>query len=366
MRRLEWEKVKISEEPFEAAGVGDINQDGVLDIVSGGYWYEGPKWAKHRVAEVPAHGEYHDDFATAVVDVNGDGYPDVVSCAWFRKSIFWYENPKGDPTREWPLHMIDSCGNAETLQVWDVDGDGDPEFVPNTPGDPIVVYKLVRDEKGRGTGSFKKFTISDRPTGHGLGFGDVNGDGRGDFIVKNGWWEAPKRPLAEPWIFHPEFEFGSASIPMIVADFNGDGRAEIIVGSAHNYGIGYYQQSPGDRGARTWQRRPIDPYFSQYHTMLWVDIDRDGQQELITGNRYRAHCGNDHGETDVAGLYSFKWNGEFFTKQVIDHGRVPHASGTGLFMTAVDIDGNGWLDIVAPGKDGLYLFKNLGPEHSGK
>jgi hypothetical protein len=66
------------------------------------------------------------------------------------------------------------------------------------------------------------------------------------------------------------------------------------------------------------------------------------------------------------GFYYFKWNGESFTKIVIDHGKVREHSGTGIFMQVVDIDGDGRLDIVAPGKEGLYLFKNLGPETAGQ
>jgi hypothetical protein len=81
---------------------------------------------------------------------------------------------------------------------------------------------------------------------------------------------------------------------------------------------------------------------------------------LITGNRYRAHSGGDPGETGTVGLYCFKWNGESFTKQVIDHGRVPHASGAGIHFAVADLDGDAWLDIVAPGKEGLYIFRNLG------
>lgn len=363
MRRLEWEKIKISDEPFEAAGVADFNNNGQLDIISGGYWYEAPDWSKHKICDVKAQGEYYDCFAAYPLDVNGNGLVDFVSCAWFGQSIFWRENP-GEPGKEWTTHLIDECGNAETLQAWDVDGDGELEVVPNMPGAPISYYKLIRDDNGKGTGEFEKITINDVNAGHGLGFGDVNGDGRGDFIVADGWWEAPEEADGE-WVFHEEFEIPRASIPILVEDVNGDGLAEIIGGNGHGYGIWYWQQQVDDSGSRTWERHDIDPFFSQYHTMVWADIDNDGQSELITGNRYRAHCGHEEGETEVCGLYYFKWhNGRFF-KRVIDHGNVPDASGTGLYMTVIDIDGDGWLDVVAPGKEGLYLFKNLGIETVG-
>lgn len=96
--------------------------------------------------------------------------------------------------------------------------------------------------------------------------------------------------------------------------------------------------------------------------MKWVDIDGDGQCELVTGKRYRAHCDKDPGSNDPVGIYYFKWTGEGFAKQIINYGPVPEATGCGIYFKVIDIDGDGKLDLVAPGKDGLYLFKNMGHE----
>lgn len=364
MRRIEWEKTKIDDGAYESAGVFDVNNNGVLDIVCGGFWYEGPNWKKHKLCDVLAEGEYFDDFSTIAMDINGNGFLDFATGGWWGKKLVWRENPQGKPV-EWKTHVIDECGSIETTRAWDIDGDGRLEIVPNTPMAPLAFYKLITDANGKGTGKFRKVQISPDKSGHGLGFGDITGNGKGSLIVANGWWEPQGDPVNEPWTFHQEFELGNSSIPVIVTDFNGDGLAELIVGQAHGYGLDYYQQQIGSDGKRTWVKHPIDPYFSQYHDMLWVDIDGDGECELVTGNRYRAHCGKEAGETDVVGLYYFKWTGEGFAKQVIDHGVVGQASGTGIFFSVVDLDGNGRLDIVAPGKEGLYVFRNLGPETIG-
>ncbi|HOP80515.1 MAG TPA: VCBS repeat-containing protein, partial [Armatimonadota bacterium] len=169
-RRIQWEKIKLDDGSFESANVFDVNNDGILDIVCGGYWYEGPDFKKHKLCDVLAAGEYYDDFSTIPMDVNGNGYLDVITGGWWGKTLYWRENPKGLPL-EWKSHEIDMCGNIETTRAWDVDGDGELEICPNTPAGPLVFYKLIRDENGKGTGKFQKYVIDEKPSGHGLGFG---------------------------------------------------------------------------------------------------------------------------------------------------------------------------------------------------
>ena len=155
---LSFRKQLIADEKYESAGVFDVNNDGVLDIVSGAYWYEGPDFtARHYLGEVLPDGEYFDDFSTIPLDVNGDGYLDFVTGGWWGK-LRWGENP-GAKGGEWPEHVIAECGNVETTRAWDVDGDGQLEIVPNTPGGPLVVYKLV------GPGKFAAHKISGRAAG---------------------------------------------------------------------------------------------------------------------------------------------------------------------------------------------------------
>jgi hypothetical protein len=360
MPPLRFQKILIADEWFESAAAFDVNNDGQIDVVSGAYWYPGPKFDKKcKIGEVPPIGEYFDDFSTIPMDCNGDGYLDFITGGWWGDNIRWRENPKGDPTKPWTEHVIAKTGNVETTRAWDIDGDGRLEIVPNTPGAPQKVYKLVTDAKGRGTGKFEEHVIYDKPSGHGLGCGDVAGNGRADIVLSKGWLEAPAKPFEQAWTFHEEFDFAAASVPILVVDVNGDGLNDLIVGQAHGYGLDWYEQKK-ERGKRKWIKHPIDPFNSQYHDMWWIDIDGDGQPELVTGKRYRAHCGHDPGEYDPVGLYYFKWTGEGFAKQIIDFGPTRQGKGCGIYFQVVDLDGDGRLDILAPGKDGLYWFKNLG------
>lgn len=347
----------VAAESFESVGVIDVDGDGRPDLVSGDFIYKnngdvGTIFRKrHRLGQQPAFGEYFDDFATIPLDVNGDGRIDFVTGGWFGEALRWHENP--GTNAEWPAHEIAKVGNVETVRGWDLDGDGVVEIVPNTPNTALHYFKL------EGPGKFVRYEVGDYKS-HGIGFGDINGDGLGDFVVKNGWIE---NKGDNQWAFHPDFDMGQyASIPIIVADLNGDGKNDLIAGTAHNYGIYWYEQQIDAEGKRSFKKHVIDEAASQYHELVWADITGDGRPELITGKRYRAHNDGDPGAYDDVGLYYFTWDGRSFVKNIIAYGPPGVGKGTGIYMQVADLRGTGRNDVIVAGKDGLWVFFNDGTE----
>ena len=79
--------------------------------------------------------------------------------------------------------LLNGDRSIETVRAFDIDGGEILEIIPNTPGMPQAFYKLVIDGHGKGTGKFKKFILMDKPSGHGLGFGDINGNGWLDIVA---------------------------------------------------------------------------------------------------------------------------------------------------------------------------------------
>jgi hypothetical protein len=354
----------------EGCAVADYNKDGQLDISAGEYWYAGPGFTEKKPLRKlePFQKDYMTNNGEHAFDVNADGWPDVVSGSFQDTQICWYQNPGAEGLKQGTLWqkrvLIDTkLGQNEWSALHDLDGDGRPEYVVNSwgPTNPVMAYRFAKN--GQGESSLQPWKIHDGgpgANGHGIGFGDINGDGREDILYGNGWYERPKEgATTQPWVRHADWIFPHASTRMVVVDLSGDGRNDIIWGHGHNYGLYWEERRDDNRdGSTNWRHHVIDDKFSQAHDLVWEDIDKDGAPELITGRRVKAHSGNDPGDSEPGCLYYFKWDkaGRKFTKFII----AENGPGIGLQIRLADLDGNGWKDIVAAGKSGTHVLWNLG------
>jgi len=349
----------------ETVTVADINLDGRLDIVAGESWYEqlpseegrGLRFVKHKFRELGYSDFYLEDLSDLAIDVTGNGYPDIVSCSYWSKPLSWWENPgkSGGPWRE---HLIETGSPVEFAFLVDILNTGKPlQLLPQFGNRefPLSWYELG----GAGAAEpWIKHVISPMSWGHGIGAGDVNGDGRTDIITPKGWFEAPPDPRQGAWTFHPDFVMGD-TIFIFVEDINRDGVPDLVTALGHEYGIFWYEQKRDSTGKRTWEKHLIDDGFSQAHAMTLVDLNGDGRRDIVTGKRFYAHE-HDPGANEPLGLYwyePFDSRGRVqWRRHIIDYST---RTGAGLQIPVVDLDGDGDLDIVVAGKSGLYLFENL-------
>lgn len=235
---------------FETTAVGDINHDGHPDIVSGENWYEGPRWIKHNFRSIEYFRNATEDLTDLLVDVNGDGYLDVVSSASHGNRIWWNENPKGKPG-PWKEHRIESGHSIEFSFLVTLDTSSKtpavlPQWGGHTMTDPLAWFEITN-------GGAVKHVVSPRSYGHGIGVADLNGDGRNDIITPLGWLEAPPDPRSPNWTLHEEFNLGSVGYVYAI-DVNKDGRIDLVTTAAHDYGVFWMENMGGGK----WLKHVID------------------------------------------------------------------------------------------------------------
>ena len=364
---IKFEKRQL-DEVFRSEGVavGDFNHDGKQDIAAGYVWYEAPDWKMHAIIEKAPEYQpkgYSNSFCTFAEDINGDGWLDIVVVDFPGTPTWWFENPH-NAKGPWKKHTATPVTNNESPQMLDVDGDGKRELIaafsadPKQPDGPTrqMAYMQYGDD------ATKVWTIhalseqeapGTKKYSHGLGVGDVNGDGRRDFLCAEGWWEAPESSAKQPWTFHAA-PFGGLAAQMHVYDYDGDGDADVLSSSPHAFGIWWHEQVAPNK----WKTHEIDNSFSQTHGLCLADINGDGLPDFVTGKRWWAHGGRDPGGDQPAVMVWFELSRENGRPVWTPH-QFDHNSGVGTQFEVADVDGDGLLDVVTSNKRGVFYFRQV-------
>ncbi|MBN8823516.1 MULTISPECIES: VCBS repeat-containing protein [unclassified Spirosoma] len=353
----------------EGAAVADLNKDGKMDIVAGYYWFEAPNWTRHEMAPSRSYDprkEYSDSFLNMGMDVNQDGWDDVVIIDFPGKPGFWFENPKnnapGESTPgEWKKHMLaNSMGIAnESPGFIDIDGDGRLDILcgdkdkkqivwlkaPSKPGETEWIRYPLSKENVPGTEIFS----------HGIGFGDINKDGFNDVVIREGWFEGTADKKSGNWVFHPA-NLGEPCSHMQVLDVNGDGKNDVVSASAHALGVWWHEQITDEQGQINFKTHLMSNTTAQTHSSIMADLNGDGRKDYITGKRFLAHHGRDPGDSDPAILMWFEFTPgkePYYKEHIIDTD-----SGSGLNVTVHDMNGDRKPDIIVSNKNGVFLLEN--------
>ena len=374
---ISWQKTVLDRKfRSEGVAVGDVNKDGKKDVMNGEYWYEAPDWTPHEMQPPVDHKDglsnYSRVFACWADDLNADGFPDLIVIDFPGAPCYWLENPKGQKGH-WTRHTIwhsacnetplysDLLGNGKRVLVMgyqpkDAKTDGNQGliayFTPNAK-DPNAWWDAhaISDPTKLGAPGSQRFS-------HGLGVGDLNGDGKNDVISTGGWWEQPKELSAgSVWKFHAA-NLGDACADMFATDIDGDGKADVLCTSAHRFGIWYHKQKPDPKGGEsTFEKVELfGRLTSETHAAHFVDIDGDGLKDLVTGKRWWSHGRCEPGSSWDARIYWLKAVKEKdgfinFVPTLIDSD-----SGIGTQFEVTDINGDGLLDVITSNKKGVNII----------
>ena len=317
----------------------DLNRDGKPDLIAVGQgmkelvWYENPGWERHVLAS---------GFSGMINCVVVESGPEIVLASGFAtrardsQGIVSVLRPGDDVRQPWKATEIDRLPTSHRLRVARIDG-GAPVVV-NAPltgaeaeppdyrgATPLVFYR---------PGEWKRRLIGDQNTGivHGLYIVDWDGDGRDDILTAS---------FTGIHLFHPEKNGQFTRTQLAAGDpapWPKSGSSDVAVGSLagsrflaaiepwHGNQVAIYRQRGGQ-----WARHVIDDSFTDGHTTVTADFNRDRRDEVVAG--YRGAGGNLY-------LYSADASGERWTRETLD------ARMAAAACITADINGDGRVDLA--------------------
>ncbi len=317
--------------------VGDINNDGLLDIVIGGrggpvVWYAYPDWQKTHISD----GGYS-TVDGAVGDIDNDGDNDVVIGA-----EYWYENPlpDGDPSKDqWETHPIKDL-RTHDIEIGDLDADGDLDIV-------------ARDQSGFGHKSGNKihffqqenpdqwtYHVIDCPHGEGLLLGDIDQDGDEDVLAGKKWFENSGKIVEGEWKVHTIVTDWHQDTSVAMGDINGDQNPDIVLTRSEGpYRISWFE-APENSKQENWKEHLIENPFDYGHGVQVGDMDLDGDLDVISAEMHQS-------DSDRVLVFYNQQNGESWETQLL--------TKTGLHNLVVcDFGDDGDMDIMGANWSGNY------------
>ena len=336
----------------------DIDGDGDIDIVFGTYneniagttnviWYENDgsqNFIEHNISIAG-----HDVWQLKTIDFDKDGDIDVLTTSMkTEEGVIWYENDGSENFIEHNLSSSYSVG----LDLEDVDNDGDIDFVTTSSGFNDISLNTFRWYENDGSQNFIEHNISNRSISATLSIKSIDLDKDGDidiipsaFIYNEStyfiWYEndGSQNFIEHNISIYTDSFFQNFSAD--IADIDNDGDNDIIT-SYHNRedenGTIIWYENDGSENFIEHTITSTKNLFSTGLEVQIIDIDNDGDNDIISGNSWY--------END--GIYNF-----------IEHSITDSFS---TYFTMSDIDSDGDVDIALPywADDAIVWQENLG------
>lgn len=339
--------------------VADLNKDGKPDIIALAQglpelvWYENPGWQRHVIA-----GGMAQMINVSAYDVDGDGIPELGLAQGFATvaknsaGIVSILTHGADVTAPWTVKEIDRIPTAHRLRWIDADGSG-RKWLVNAPligADALAPdYKAPMSLVYYRPPDYKRETITDSFTGLVHGVEPVQWPGvSGQALLSAGFmgihlhrfaggkWQTTELMKGDPADWPKS---GSSDVAL------GRLGAQRVIGAIepwHGNKVAVYTES-----GTTWSRDVVDETITDGHTIVALDIDGDGRDEFVVGQR---------GGARSLMLYTPSKAGGW-AKRVLDEGGM-----AGAGCAVADFNGDKRMDVACIGTAtaNLKWYENLG------
>ena len=352
-----------------AVTTADVDGDGKPDVVAVAedavYWYQNPSWAKHAVIK---DATARDNVCLQAHDIDGDGRVDfALGASWQPTNTktggtLQVVTRTGAEEGKWRVIPIASEPTSHRIRWGDVLGTGKPQLV--------VAPLQGRDTKGPDWGAGKGvrilvFSVPEKPfdqpwpvevaddslhTTHNLQITDFDDDGKNEIVVAG--WEGVfvLKRASSGWT---KTRIGSGNRESSPSK----GSSEVKVGRVkdgskyvatiepwHGFQVVVYTTN----GIRhLWLRRVIDEPLAWGHAVWCADLDGDGDDEIVIGQRDPSK--DPKRSPKGPGLFVYdpkiEADGLTFDRHIIDDGGVAVEDAL-----AADLDGDGRPDLIAGGR----------------
>jgi hypothetical protein len=326
----------------------DLTNDGKLEYVLGQrygdlFWYEyhaPDQWTRHPLGK-----DSPSDVGGVAIDVDQDGWMDVVTGG------AWYRNPRRTDRLYTRISFDADLTGVHDVKAADLNGDGDLEIITMSDKNSLRWYKIPTDPNR----PWQRHDIG-QPVHAGVSTGDLNGNGHIDVVRTNTWFENVEGD-GETWITHPigpntppppDFQpsFAFDATYSQVCDMNGNGWQDIVFTDAEIPGGKVWWMENLDGRGLSWERHEIavwdpekEPRRGAYHSLVVRDLDGGGDLDVLS-------CEMEA----VGGERPPRWyiwenldgkGGAWQEHVILDANMGGHAACVG------DVTGNGRLDIIA-------------------